>query len=311
MTIKIFLTLILLSTYLFSSYQMVYIGKIDKYYENKVSYDELRIILDEIESTFESTLGVHVFDYSRDGKPIDILYLASSKLEKKFKRKNDTLKRKQDNIKALEEYFYINQEKIDILKDEQSYKNNIFNNKVNDLNEYVKEKNTHRLSKNEYTKVQKYVSTKKAKIKSELKVLKKEQRELKRIISKFNAKVISYNNKISQYNILSNELESMNRSFKKVKGKTFAQKKVTLKTYYKDGKKIEERDVEKTMNKIEIYGFDNLAELKVIIAHEIGHLVGLPHIQVEHALMNPILQKKQKEELFLSHEDILNFRDNF
>ena len=92
---------------------------------------------------------------------------------------------------------------------------------------------------------------------------------------------------------MSNELESMNRSFKKVKGKTFAQKKVTLKTYYKDGKKVEERDVEKTMNKIEIYGFDNLAELKVIIAHEIGHLVGLPHIQVEHALMNPILQKKQ------------------
>ena len=45
------------------------------------------------------------------------------------------------------------------------------------------------------------------------------------------------------------------------------------------------------MNKIEIYGFDNKQELKVILAHEIAHLVGIPHINVKDALMNPILQK--------------------
>lgn len=311
MTIKILLITTLLSTYLFSSYQKVYIGKIDRYYKNKISHHELRVILEEIEETFESTLGMNIFDYSLDGKPIDILYLAPSKLEKRFTRKNNTLKRKQEKIKNLEEYFYTKQEKIDILKDEQAYKNIIFNNKVDDLNEYVKEKNTQRLSKDEYSKVQKYVNTERLKIKSELKLLKKEQRALTRIISKFNNKILLYNNNISEYNRLNNELESMNRRFKKVKGKTFAQKEVTLKTYYKNGRKVEERNIAETMNKIEIYGFDSLAELKVVIAHEIGHLVGIPHIEVEDALMNPILQRKQENELTLIQEDILNFRDNF
>ena len=64
------------------------------------------------------------------------------------------------------------------------------------------------------------------------------------------------------------------------------------------------------MNKIEIYGFDNLKQLKVVLAHEIAHLVGIPHIEVKNALMNPLLDKNQ-DELVLSSEDILNFKENF
>ena len=103
----------------------------------------------------------------------------------------------------------------------------------------------------------------------------------------------------------------MNRTFKKVKGKTFGIKKVTSKIYYKNGKKIEEKNVQESMNKIEIYGFDSLAELKVIIAHEIAHLVGIPHIEIQNALMHPLLQKRQINGLFLTKEDIKNFQENF
>ena len=278
MTIKILFTIMLLANYLFSAYQKVYIGEIDRYYKNKISYDELRFMIDDIEKTFESQLGMNIFDYSSDGKPIDILYLAPSKLEKRLLKKKVSLKRKLKKIKDLEDYFYENKEKIDTLKDELRYKNITFNNKVENLNEYIKDKNTKKLSSQQYKKVQEYVKTKKQEINKELKLLKKDQRRLDRMVSKFNNKVISYNNKVSQYNSQTNKLESMSRSFKKIKGKTFELNEVRLKTYYKNGKKIEERNIRKSMTKIEIYGFNNLAELKVIIAHEIAHLVGIPHI---------------------------------
>jgi predicted Zn-dependent protease len=52
-------------------------------------------------------------------------------------------------------------------------------------------------------------------------------------------------------------------------------------------------------------------ELKAIIAHEIGHLVGIPHISDKGALMNPILQENQKRRLELTNADIKNFNKYF
>ena len=65
------------------------------------------------------------------------------------------------------------------------------------------------------------------------------------------------------------------------------------------------------MNKIEIYSFDSKEQLKVILAHEIAHLVGIPHINVKNALMNPILQDNQVKNLELTFDDIRAFEMNF
>jgi predicted Zn-dependent protease len=65
------------------------------------------------------------------------------------------------------------------------------------------------------------------------------------------------------------------------------------------------------MNKIEIYGFESKDELKAILAHELAHLLGIPHIDAKGSLMNPILQENQIEQLSLSKKDIINFKKNF
>jgi predicted Zn-dependent protease len=111
--------------------------------------------------------------------------------------------------------------------------------------------------------------------------------------------------------MLNKEIETMSRKFKKVQGVTIGVKEITLKTFYKNGKKVKEKSINHTMNKIEVYGFENLKELKVLLAHEIGHLVGIPHINKANALMNPILQENQKEKLLLTNDDIKNFKNNF
>ena len=62
----------------------------------------------------------------------------------------------------------------------------------------------------------------------------------------------------------------------------------------------EEEQVRKIFNEAQktVYGFESIDELRAVLAHEIGHLVGIPHIDIKNALMNPILQENQKNKLF-------------
>lgn len=84
-----------------------------------------------------------------------------------------------------------------------------------------------------------------------------------------------------------------------------------MKTYVEDGKKYEKKSIVNSMNKIEIYNFESINQLKVVLAHEIAHLVGIPHINIKGSLMHPLLQEEQLNLLYLTNEDIVNFKNNF
>ena len=296
----------------FASFQEVRIGKIDDYYKNKISKYELRNIIDDVEYRLESQLNTNVFDYSENGKAIDIIYVPASKLEKRITKLVQKIKIKQEKIKKLQLYFPKKEKDIEIIRDEFERKNSLHSKKIKDFNNYVKDINQKkRLSSSEYKKVKKYVEEEKLKLNKQTKALKSERRVYQKEINRFNHKLNTYNNEIRQFNSLNNELERLNRSFKKVKGMTFGQKEIRVKTFYKDGKKIQEKKVNSNMNKIEIYGFEDLNELKTIIAHEILHLVGIPHINKKGSLMHPVLQKQQLDNINLTNEDIINFRENF
>ncbi len=312
MILKLLIIVFFLTSFSFASFQEVRIGKIDEYYSNKISKEQLRTIIDEIEYTFESQLNMNIFDYSNNGKDIDIIYVPLSKLEQRISKKTNKLSIKSKRIKKFEEYFYTQIEKIDILKSEFEYKNTLVNLKVEEFNNYIKEINNKKtISEEQYNRSTLYIKTKKKEVDLEIKNLKKDQRKLKRIINTYNQKNFSYKNLIKEYNRLSNEIESMSRSFKKVRGRTFGIKEITLNTSYKNGKKIVKQSINNTMDKIEIYGFESLGELKAVLAHELAHLVGVHHINEDNALMNPILQKNQIENLFLTIKDISNFNENF
>jgi hypothetical protein len=312
MIYRIFFPLIILLTISFASYEQVRIGKIDDYYKDKITEQQLRNILDEIEYIFESQLNMNIFDYSLNGKVIDILYVPDSKLEKDISKKIEKLTSKKNKLEALKEYFPLQKKEIDHLQEQYTNQTNLLNQKVDILNIYVTDINKQKtLPKNEYIRVQEYVKNEKAKIDVDLKIQKKIQSQLFKSFNTYNQKVFSYNNLIREISILINEIESMNRSVKKVNGRTFGLQEITLKTFYKDGKEFQEKIIKTSMNKIEIYNFDSLKQLKVVLAHELAHLVGIPHIDIEGALMNPILQNNQKENLYLTSEDIENFENNF
>ena len=296
----------------FASYQEVRIGKIDDYYKDKLSEQQLKTIIDEIENTLETQLNINIFDYSANGKPIDILYVPDSKLENDISKKIDKLNSKKEKLENLKDFFSIQKNEIDRLEESYTIQTNLVNNKVDILNNYIKEVNKQKsLDKNEYNRVQEYVKKERSKIDLDLKEQRKAQSNLTKTLNQYNQKVFSYNNLSREINTLVSQIETMTRSVKKINGRTFGLQETTLKTIYKDGKMTQEKSVKTDMDKIEIYSFDSLAQLKVVIAHEILHLVGIPHIEESGALMNPLLQKNQTERLYLTNEDIGNFRKNF
>ena len=296
---------------LFASYEQLRIGRIDDFYKDKLSEHQLKIIIDEIEHIFESQLNMNIFDYSQNGKPIDIIFETPSKLEEKIKEKMEKFTLKLEKIEELKIQFPKIKEEMTISKNTYNEQSSILNKKIEELNEYVRNINKKtNLSKDEYLEAQNYINIEKSGIDIEGKKQKKSHKDLTKLFNSYNQKVFSFNNLINDSNRISNEIESMSRNFKKIKGKVFAEENTTIKTYYKDGQLVKEKNSTISMNKIEIYGFDNLKQLKVVLAHEIAHLVGIPHIEVKNALMNPLLDKNQ-DELVLSSEDILNFKENF
>ncbi|MDD2894456.1 MAG: matrixin family metalloprotease [Aliarcobacter sp.] len=312
MIYKITFPLLTLFTLSFASFQEVKIGKIDDFYKDKLTEQQLRIIIDEIKHTFESELNMNIFDYSQNGKPIDILFETPSKLEEKIQKKMGNITSKLEKIQELKILFPKIKEEMTILQNSYNEQTFILNKKIEALNEYIRNINKrNNLSKDEYLKVQNYINIEKNKIEEESKKQKKYRMDLTKLFNHYNQKVFSFNNLVNDTNRLNNEVESMNRSFKKIKGKTFGEENTTIKTYYKDGELVKEKSTTTTMSKIEIYGFDNLKQLKAVLAHEIAHLVGIPHIEAKNALMNPILDKTQEENLVLTSEDILNFKENF
>lgn len=312
MIYKITFPLLTFFTISFASFQEVKIGKIDDFYKDKLTEQQLRTIIDEIKYTFESELNMRIFDYSQNGKPIDILFETPSKLEEKIQKKMENVNSKLEKIQELKALFPQIKDEMTISQNSYNEQTSILNKKIEALNEYIRDINKKgSLSKDEYLKVQNYINIEKKEIDLESKKQKKLQMDLTRLFNHYNQKVFSFNNLVNDTNRLNNEIESMNRSFKKIKGKIFGEENTIIKAYYKDGELVKEKSTTTTMNKIEIYGFNNLKQLKAVLAHEIAHLVGIPHIEAKNALMNPILDKAQEENLVLTPEDILNFKENF
>lgn len=312
MNFKTIITIIFLSTSLFSAYEKVSIGSIDSYYENKISRYELKQMIEDIEYVFESSTGVNAFDYSSSGKPINLIYVPPSNLERRIQKKQNRQKEIRKKLDFLKKTLPNKREEVLFLKSTFEKKNEIHNEKVSSFNKYIKNINKQKnLTKNDILKIKEDVNKQKKKFSQDIKNLKDEQSNLKKVINSYNNQTYLYNKNIREFNRLSKDIESMSRSLKKIRGKTFGLKEIQIKTIFKNGKIRKEKKIKTKMDKIEIYGFSSKAELKAILAHEIGHLIGLPHINSKNALMNPILQESQIKNLSLSFEDRQNFRDNF
>lgn len=303
---KIIFVLLIFFSLAFGEFQKVSIGKIDERYSDVLSEQELYQIIKEIENRFESQLGIDVFDYSKDGKPIDIIYMPPSKKKKKLAYNLKKMKSIKKDMDALLVYIEPKKRSIELSQKRLNNDYSVLNKAIKRLNNYVLKSNqkSTQISKIEYEKIKTNISNKQKKILREKTILNKKKKKLNRKISIFKQKLRKYNLLVKRYNRLLRYSENLSKSIVEVKGVT----KMQIKTIYMDNSKISSKTY---MEKIEIYNFENLKQLKIILAHEIGHLVGVEHIDADGALMNPYLQKEQLDDFSLTHDDMYLFHKAF
>jgi len=312
MNLKVLLITILLFSFSSASYQKVSIGKIDSRYKNQLNNTQLQSIIKEIEAHFENRIGGNIFDLVKDGKPIDILYITPSKIKQNISRSVKKLKRKKRKINTIKNSFKSQQEKITAYKKTLNKQKRSINHDIGALNRYISKMNNKKItSKDKYEEVQKEIKKIKKDINSKKNKFLQKQTKQKTLINSYNQKISTYNILIKQYNRLQRKVEMMARNSKEIKGAAIGQTKTELKTFFIEGKEYKTQTTTNYMKKIEIYGFENLAQLKAILAHELAHLVGVEHIEVKNALMNPLLQKNQINNLELTPADIDAFKKVF
>ncbi len=312
MIFRFYFIFLLIFDFSFAAYQKITIGKIDSYYKNKITKEQLIHIINEIENNLEKKLNKNIFDYSPDGKPIDLLYLPQTKLEGKIKDKIQKISLLETDIKSYQNILKKQKKNLDIKKVQFYNRNKILNKNISELNKYIhtinKQKN---ISYHEFAQIKKDINKKQIDIKKEKKQLHNQYKQTNILVNNYNKIANKYNKNIENHNKYARELELINRGLSKVKGKTFINRNIKTKIVYENGKAKKANNIILDMSRIEIYGFKNINELKVILAHEIAHLVGLPHINTQGALMNPVIQSNQIKNFLLTYEDIKLFEKYF
>jgi predicted Zn-dependent protease len=99
------------------------------------------------------------------------------------------------------------------------------------------------------------------------------------------------NRRVSAINALGTEIEALADAYNREFG---SRSEFTQGNYSRKGAR-------ETIN---IYSFKNPDELKLLLAHEMGHALGLKHVENQNSIMYYLMEEQPSEELELSSEDI-------
>lgn len=259
------------------------VGAIDPIY--KISEYELKNLLKDIEYEWEYKVGMNFLEYNENNEnstPINLIY---NKDIERYEFLNDNI----ENHKVYGE----------ALKDKE-YQINLTKNNIDErqLEWSIKLKKFNKLVSS--GKISKY------KYKNQKNDLEYEQKNLNNDIRKFQEVLQKYNEEVDYYRENGKKIKTFKKDQNLDNHEKRGVTKIIKEQYIK--KNIFGNIVNKTevirAEAIDIYRVNNLNELKLIIAHEMGHMFGLGHTQIKGALMHPLIQDLQKDKFKVTLADI-------
>lgn len=252
------------------------LGDIDPRFN--ISQEDILTILSEAENVWERELGKNVFEY-RQGAKFKVNFI----FDERQKRAND-----QTNLdKELNELEYnkegLSQEYQAIYANYQA-KVSIYEKNAREYEEKIKE----------YEKRVKKWNKADDRSKEEYEELKKEE-------SSINSQRKEVEKSTSEINKLADQLNALAKKEKKMTI-NYNEKVNTYKEKYGDSLEFNQGEYDGLG--IDIYQFHERNDLKLVLAHELGHSLGVNHVENSESLMYYLMENQDLDNIHLTQEDL-------
>ncbi len=251
------------------------IGQFDARF--RLSEGEFRSALAEAERPWEEALGRNLFQYNEQSTfPVNLIFderqartIESQSLEKEFA----TVQSKQESIKSQYDKFAL---ELDRVKSEHAKLLAAFEKNLSEYNARVAAWNAGSRTDE-----------------SELEWLRDAEVRLKRDQDALEAKRLRANSLVAQVNRYAKEEENVITRYN-AKLDDFTETYGTGEAFDQGMYRGES---------IDIYQFDDRSHLRMVLVHELGHALGLGHVENPKSIMYPMMGEQDVAQLALSAED--------
>ena len=255
-------------------------GTIDHRFE--IRKDELAAVMKKVENIWSSPLNTDMLKYDPNGEiTIDFVYSDVQKLTKNERVYSKRIDSQRGQLKAAKENYLNLKQSFDEQLDAYNQTLAQYRAAVAEYNQIVKRwEDRKSLTRKQKARLEE--------LKSRIEQLerKKDQRyrKVESLRKRVNYKADRLNKLVDKENQL---IENYNERFS-------GQKKFNQGHYIRQG----------SQEKINVYQFNNFDELKIVLAHEFGHALGLEHGGDPQSIMYYLMNSQNRKKSALSEEDI-------
>lgn len=261
------------------------VGEIDERF--LISKNELIDVIKLVTGVWSDVAGVPAAAYAANGEvSVHLVYDEQQQLTDRESAFSSRIREREIYVNELERNYNDElrrfNDRVSIYQD----KSNQLQNRINELNEWVNDRNQEGgLNEAQLQDFEK----KRNVIDIESSQLNREAIQLSEIADEVNRRLGELNREINRKNELINEYNNRFSGTKQFTQGTF--------------------EWQGSRKWINIYQFSNRAELELVVAHEMGHALGLDHVENPASIMYHLMGGQESGSLFLSHEDRLALRE--
>lgn len=254
------------------------IGSIDDRFE--FSQDDAKLAIAQAESVWEDATGRNLFSYEEDG---DLVISFVYDERQQFVEAENELKDKLDATENISEA--ISETYAELVEEYNELRITYANQKE----AYERKLNVYNAEVEKYNKQGGAPADVYASLAQQKQELNREQSQLNSLASKLNELVTQINDIGEKGNKLINTYNQGVNVYNETFGESH---EFTQGDYSKDG--------------IQIYTFEDVTELKLVLVHELGHALSLDHVEGEDSMMYYLIGE-QRPEAVLSEQDMDEF----
>jgi predicted Zn-dependent protease len=243
---------------------------------------DLKQLMAEVSELWAGATGNSVIIYAENGSiSVNLIYAEQQLLTDSERQFRDRLRAEEQSISVAErEYLRMNQ-RFKEMESEYRQDSNRLQNEIQELNSWVNRMNDEGGFNEREVEI---FESRKQDIDQKTAALNRRALLLQQEAERLNSTIDQLNHKINQKNILINEYNN-----------TFTgTNRFTQGSYENIG----------NVKRINIYQFSHRDELRLVLAHEVGHALGINHVDNPKSIMYNLMGSQNMSDLSLTAEDI-------